>query len=245
MARNRTSIIFRQLFDLESFTYTYLLGCPKTRVAVLIDPVDTQAERDIRITKEMDLKLIYAMNTHVHADHVTGTGILKNLTGCKSVISRISGAKADVFVNNGDKIDFGDQVLEVRSTPGHTNGCVTYVDHAGRMAFTGDALLIRACGRTDFQEGNPETLYESVRNQILSLPEDYMLYPAHDYHGVTTTTVGEELKYNPRLNKSKKEFVEIMEQLGLTRPAKMDEAVPINVMCGPSQLGESHQRMDK
>lgn len=124
-------------------------------------------------------------------------------------------------------------------------GCVTYVDHAGRMAFTGDALLIRACGRTDFQEGNPETLYESVRNQILSLPEDYMLYPAHDYHGVTTTTVGEELKYNPRLTKSKKEFVEIMEQLGLTRPAKMDEAVPINVMCGPSQLGESHQRMDK
>lgn len=245
MAGNRASVIFRQLFDLESFTYTYLLGCPKTRVAVLIDPVDTQVERDIRVTKELDLKLIYAMNTHVHADHVTGTGILKNLTGCKSVISKISGAMADVFVNNGDQINFGDQVLEVRSTPGHTNGCVTYVDHTGRMAFTGDALLIRACGRTDFQEGNPETLYDSVRNQILSLPEDYMLYPAHDYNGVTTTTVGEELKYNPRLTKSKKEFMEIMEQLGLTRPARMDKAVPLNVMCGPSQLGESRQRMDK
>jgi len=176
---------------------------------------------------------------------VTGTGILKNLTGCKSVISKISGASADVFINDGEKIDFGDQALEVRSTPGHTNGCVTYVSHPERMAFTGDALLIRACGRTDFQEGNPETLYDSVRSKILSLPEDYLLYPAHDYYGETTTSVGEELKYNPRLTKSKKEFVQIMESLGLTRPAKMDVAVPLNVMCGPSQLGESKQRMDK
>ncbi|KAL9978361.1 hypothetical protein ACROYT_G015862 [Oculina patagonica] len=245
MAGARARVIFRQLFDLESYTYTYLLGCPKTRAAVIIDPVDTQAERDMKIAKELDLKLIYAMNTHVHADHVTGTGILKNLTGCKSVISKISGAKADVFVNDGEKIEFGDQELEVRSTPGHTNGCVTYVNHADRMAFTGDALLIRACGRTDFQEGNPETLYDSVRSKILSLPEDYFLYPAHDYNGMTATTVGEELRHNPRLTKSKEEFVQIMENLGLARPKKMDEAVPWNVMCGPSQLGESQQRMDK
>ncbi|KAK2568353.1 Persulfide dioxygenase ETHE1-like protein [Acropora cervicornis] len=207
MAGGKARLIFRQLFDLESYTYTYLLGCPKTRAAVIIDPVDTQAERDAKLTKELDLNLIYAMNTHVHADHVTGTGILKNLTNCKSVIAKISGAKADA--------------LEVRSTPGHTNGCVTFVDHASRLAFTGDALLIRACGRTDFQEGNPETLYDSVRNKILSLPEDYVLYPAHDYHGMGVTTVGEELKHNPRMTKSKEEFVQIMKNLGLTRPKLM------------------------
>ncbi|XP_068706301.1 persulfide dioxygenase ETHE1, mitochondrial-like [Montipora capricornis] len=245
MASSKARFIFRQLFDLESYTYTYLLGCPKTRAAVIIDPVDTQAGRDAQLAKELDLNLIYAMNTHVHADHVTGTGILKNLTNCKSVIARISGAKADVLINDGDTIDFGDQALEVRSTPGHTNGCVTYVDHANRVAFTGDALLIRACGRTDFQEGNPETLYDSVRNKILSLPEDYMLYPAHDYHGLDVTTVGEELKYNPRLTKSKEEFVQIMKSLGLTKPKLIDEALPLNVMCGPSQLGESRQRMDQ
>ncbi|XP_015765005.1 PREDICTED: persulfide dioxygenase ETHE1 homolog, mitochondrial-like isoform X5 [Acropora digitifera] len=245
MAGGKARLIFRQLFDLESYTYTYLLGCPKTRAAVIIDPVDTQAERDAKLTKELDLNLNDLLNTHVHADHVTGTGILKNLTNCKSVIAKISGAKADVLIKDGDKIDFGDQALEVRSTPGHTNGCLTFVDHASRLAFTGDALLIRACGRTDFQEGNPETLYDSVRNKILSLPEDYVLYPAHDYHGMGVTTVGEELKHNPRMTKSKEEFVQIMKNLGLTRPKLMDEAVPLNVMCGPSQLGESRQRMDQ
>lgn len=245
MAGSKARAIFRQLFDLESYTYTYLLGCPKTRAAVIIDPVDTQAERDVRILKELDLKLIYAMNTHVHADHVTGTGILKSLTGCKSVISKLSGAKADVFVHEGDTVDFGDQALDVRSTPGHTDGCLTYVDHINRAAFTGDALLIRACGRTDFQQGSPEKLYDSVTRKILSLPEDYLLYPAHDYHGMTVSTVAEELRHNPRLTKSKEEFVEIMKSLGLTKPKKMDEAVPLNIMCGPSQLGESQQRMDQ
>ncbi|CAH3172420.1 unnamed protein product [Porites lobata] len=258
MAGSKARAIFRQLFDLESYTYTYLLGCPKTRAAVIIDPVDTQAERDVRILKELDLKLIYAMNTHVHADHVTGTGILKSLTGCKSVISKLSGAKADVFVHEGDTVDFGDQALDVRSTPGHTDGncwfshtlwwvlgCLTYVDHINRAAFTGDALLIRACGRTDFQQGERKTLYDSVTSKILSLPEDYLLYPAHDYHGMTVSTVAEELRHNPRLTKSKEEFVEIMKSLGLTKPKKMDEAVPLNIMCGPSQLGESQQRMDQ
>lgn len=245
MAGSKARAIFRQLFDLESYTYTYLLGCPKTRAAVIIDPVDTQAERDVCILKELDLKLIYAMNTHVHADHVTGTGILKSLTGCKSVISKLSGAKADVFVHEGDTVDFGDQALDVRSTPGHTDGCLTYVDHINRAAFTGDALLIRACGRTDFQQGSPEKLYDSVTSKILSLPEDYLLYPAHDYHGMTVSTVAEELRHNPRLTKSKEEFVEIMKSLGLTKPKKMDEAVPLNIMCGPSQLGESQQRMDQ
>ncbi|XP_073234839.1 uncharacterized protein [Porites lutea] len=245
MAGSKARAIFRQLFDLESYTYTYLLACPKTRAAVIIDPVDTQAERDVRILKELDLKLIYAMNTHVHADHVTGTGILKSLTGCKSVISKLSGAKADVFVHEGDTVDFGDQALDVRSTPGHTDGCLTYVDHINRAAFTGDALLIRACGRTDFQQGSPEKLYDSVTSKILSLPEDYLLYPAHDYHGMTVSTVAEELRHNPRLTKSKEEFVEIMKSLGLTKPKKMDEAVPLNIMCGPSQLGESQQRMDQ
>ncbi|KAK3746632.1 hypothetical protein QZH41_012847, partial [Actinostola sp. cb2023] len=203
------------LIDFESFTFTYLLGCSKTRQAVIIDPVDTQAKRDIKLVHELDLKLIYAINTHVHADHITGTGILKQLTGCKSIISKASGALADILVNDEEQICFGDQTLEARSTPGHTNGCMTFVHHANSMAFTGDAILVRACGRTDFQEG------------------------------FTSTTVQEELKNNPRLTKSKEEFVRIMEKLGLTKPKRIDEALPVNMMCGPSQLGSYHERMDE
>ncbi|XP_031550199.1 persulfide dioxygenase ETHE1, mitochondrial-like [Actinia tenebrosa] len=240
-----TRLIFRQLLDFESFTFTYLLGCNKTRQAVIIDPVDTQVQRDSRLINEMELKLIYAVNTHVHADHITGTGMLKQLTRCKSMISKESGAIADVLLSDGDDIRFGEQSLEARSTPGHTNGCMTFVSHANKMAFTGDALLIRACGRTDFQEGSPERLYDSVTKKILFLPEDFILYPAHDYKGLTSTSVEEELKHNPRLTKSKEEFVKIMENLGLTKPKRIDEAVPVNLMCGPSQLGKYHERMDE
>lgn len=237
-----SNLIFRQLFDRESCTYTYLLGDASTKEAVLIDPVIELAERDAQLVKDMGLNLTYVMNTHVHADHITGTGLLKKLIpGCKSLISKMSGAKADVHVEHGDIIEFGSQKLEVRSTPGHTNGCITYISHDTSMAFTGDALLIRGCGRTDFQDGSPTKLYESVHSQILSLPSNYSLYPAHDYKGMTVTTVEEEKEFNPRLTRTEEQFVEIMENLGLPYPKKIDESLPANTVCGLYNLPEAFE----
>lgn len=235
--------IFRQLFDQESWTYTYLLGCLVKNEAVLIDPVDKQVERDLKLLEELKLDLRYALNTHCHADHITGTGILKTLVNCSSMISEQSGAQADIYLNDGDEIKYGEQKLEVVSTPGHTDGCTTFVNHSERFAMTGDTLLIRACGRTDFQQGDPRMLYDSVHQRIFTLPEDFSLFPAHDYKGHHITTVGEEKSLNPRLTKNKEDFVELMENLGLAYPKKIDEAVPWNMKCGPSQLGQS-LRMD-
>lgn len=234
-------LLFRQLFEKESSTYTYLLadiGDPE-KPAVLIDPVDRTVDRDLTLIKELGLKLIYAMNTHVHADHITGTGLIKTkLPGAKSIISKASEAKADRSVEHGEKIYFGSLFLEVRATPGHTAGCVTYVTGDGddqpspRRAFTGDALIIRACGRTDFQGGSSDELYQSVHSQIFTLPKDTLLYPAHDYKGFTVTTVEEEVAYNARLTKDKETFKTIMENLNLSYPKMIDVAVPANLVCG-------------
>ena len=173
------------MFDRDSCTYTYLLADVNAKEAILIDPVIDLAERDAEVLKDLGFKLLYAINTHMHADHITGTGLLKKLIPtCQSVISKASGAKADLFLEPGDQLKFGRHVLEVRGTPGHTNGCVTYVCHEQGCAFTGDTILIRGCGRTDFQEGNPDTLYDSVWQQIFSLPENFKLFPAHDYKGM-------------------------------------------------------------
>ncbi|XP_067011311.2 persulfide dioxygenase ETHE1, mitochondrial [Anabrus simplex] len=224
---------FRQLFDRESCTYTYLLADTVDGEAVIIDPVLEMAERDAKLIEELGLRLKYAMNTHMHADHITGTGLLKKLIpGCQSLISKASGAQADKYVEAGDEVLFGRHRLEVRATPGHTNGCVTYVCHEQGLVFTGDALLIRGCGRTDFQEGNSETLYDSVHSQIFTLPDAFQVYPAHDYKGQTVSTVGEEKKYNPRLCKQLNEFVKIMENLNLPYPKMIDKAVPANKCCG-------------
>ncbi|XP_019154047.1 PREDICTED: persulfide dioxygenase ETHE1 homolog, mitochondrial [Ipomoea nil] len=234
-------LLFRQLFEKDSSTFTYLLAdaLHPEKPALLIDPVDRTVDRDLSLVKELGLKLVYALNTHVHADHVTGTGLIKSKApGVKSIISKASNASADVFIEPGEKIYFGDLFLEVRATPGHTSGCVTYVTGDGsnqpypRMAFTGDALLIRGCGRTDFQGGSSYQLYESVHSQIFSLPKDTLVYPAHDYKGFTVSTVGEEMQYNPRLTKDKETFKEIMENLKLSYPKMMDVAVPANVVCG-------------
>ncbi|XP_049769232.1 persulfide dioxygenase ETHE1, mitochondrial isoform X1 [Schistocerca serialis cubense] len=228
---------FRQLYDQESSTYTYLLADVKSKEAVLIDPVLEMAERDAKLITELGLTLKYAMNTHVHADHITGTGLLKRLLpGSRSLISRASGAMADVFVDPYQNVEFGRHKLEVRPTPGHTNGCVTYVSHDQGLVFTGDAVLIRGCGRTDFQEGNPHTLYHSVHTQIFTLPDTFRIFPAHDYKGQTASTVGEEKKFNPRLSKSEKEFVEIMNNLNLAYPRQIDRAVPANRVCGLHDL---------
>ncbi|KAK4487168.1 hypothetical protein RD792_006486 [Penstemon davidsonii] len=220
-------LLFRQLFEKDSSTYTYLLADTShpDKPALLVDPVDKTVDRDISLVKELGLKLIYAINTHVHADHVTGSGLLKSkVPGVKSIISKASNAKADLFVEPGDKITFGDLFLEVRATPGHTVGCVTYVTGDGpnqpqpRMAFTGDTLLIRGCGRTDFQ--------------IFSLPKDTLIYPAHDYKGFSVSTVGEEMQYNPRLTKDEETFKNIMANLNLSYPKMIDIAVPANMVCG-------------
>ncbi|XP_006823304.1 persulfide dioxygenase ETHE1, mitochondrial-like [Saccoglossus kowalevskii] len=229
-------LIFRQLFDYQSYTYTYLLGDDETTEAVLIDPVIELVKRDARVIEDLGLKLIFALNTHVHADHVTGTGELKKLYPmCRSVIAEVSKAKADVHVVEGDAITFGRFTLKVVSTPGHTEGCQTYILHQNGksvIAFTGDALLIRGCGRTDFQQGDSAQLYDSVHDKILSLPPQTFLYPAHDYAGQTVTTVEEELRCNPRLTKSKEEFIEIMKNLNLPYPKAIDRALPANMVCG-------------
>uniref|UniRef100_A0A5B7A5V7 persulfide dioxygenase n=1 Tax=Davidia involucrata TaxID=16924 RepID=A0A5B7A5V7_DAVIN len=238
-------LLFRQLFEKESSTYTYLLADAShpEKPALLVDPVDKTVDRDLSLVKDLGLKLIYAINTHVHADHVTGSGLIKTkVPGVKSIISKASNAKADLFVEPGDKIYFGDLFLEVRATPGHTLGCVTYVTGDGpgqpqpRMAFTGDALLIHGCGRTDFQGGSSQQLYKSVHSQIFTLPKDTLVYPAHDYKGFTVSTVGEEMLYNPRLTKDEETFKSIMENLNLAYPKMIDIAVPANMVCGLQDL---------
>lgn len=238
-------LLFRQLFEKESSTYTYLLADTShpDKPALLVDPVDKTVDRDLSLVKDLGLKLVYAINTHVHADHVTGSGLIKTkVPGVKSIISKASKASADLHVEAGDKIQFGDLYLEVRATPGHTLGCVTYItgddpDHPQpRMAFTGDALLIRGCGRTDFQGGSSKQLYESVHSQIFTLPNDTFIYPAHDYKGFTVSTVGEEMLYNPRLTKDEETFSSIMENLKLSYPKMIDVAVPANMVCGLQDL---------
>jgi glyoxylase-like metal-dependent hydrolase (beta-lactamase superfamily II) len=228
-------LVFRQLFDPTSSTYTYLLGCSASREALLIDPVFEQARRDAALINELRLKLQWTLETHVHADHVTGAWLLKQKLGSRIALSTASGASgADRLLSDGEQVAFGRRCLEVRSTPGHTNGCVTYVLDDESMAFTGDCLLIRGSGRTDFQQGDPRALYRSVRSRIFSLPESCLLYPAHDYRGLTATSVAEEKEFNPRLGGEVGEgdYVGYMKNLDLPHPKKIDEAVPANLRCG-------------
>ncbi len=239
-------MLFRQLFDSESSTYTYLLADDATREAAIIDPVLEQADRDTTLVRELGLKLLYALDTHVHADHVTACGTLRDRLGCKTVLSERGGTGApDLLVKEGDVLKFGRHGLEVLETPGHTNGCVTYVLTDRAMAFTGDALLIRGSGRTDFQQGDARTLFRSVRGKIFALPDETLLYPAHDYRGRTVTSVGEEKRHNPRvgLAKTEDEFVDIMANLGLAYPKQIDRAVPANLFCGvPTGLQADGER---
>ena len=237
MAHTQKDLLFRQLFEHKSCTYSYLLADQATKEAVLIDPVIETAERDMRIAKDLGVSLKYVLNTHVHADHVTGSGKIKTvMPAVRSAISAASGAEADIKLNNGDVIEFGRYTLEARSTPGHTDGCMTYVLHDQQVAFTGDAVLIRGCGRTDFQQGNSGRLFDSVHSQIFALPDSYFIYPAHDYMGQTVTTVGEEKQHNPRLTKSREQFIEIMRNLNLPYPKQIDRALPANMVCGLHNL---------
>nr|WP_315259332.1 MBL fold metallo-hydrolase [uncultured Duganella sp.] len=226
-------MIFRQLFDPASSTYTYLLG--DGGEALLIDPVYEQAPRDLALVQELGLKLVATLDTHVHADHVTGAWRLRQRAGSRIAVSAAAGAsEVDRALRHGDRIDFGARHLTVRATPGHTSGCLTYVLDDESMAFTGDSLLIRGCGRTDFQQGSPQQLFASVHQQILSLPGECLLYPAHDYRGITVTSVAEERRYNPRLGGDVDvgDFTGHMNNLHLPHPKLMAVAVPANLRCG-------------
>ncbi|MBS0326637.1 MAG: MBL fold metallo-hydrolase [Proteobacteria bacterium] len=228
-------MIYRQLFDPQSSTYSYLLADAATREAVLIDPVFEQARRDEALIRELGLALVATIDTHVHADHVTGAWLLKQRLGSAIAISAASGATgADRSLAHGDRIAFGARSLEVRATPGHTSGCITLVLDDESAAFTGDCLLIRGSGRTDFQQGDPRAMYRSVRSQILTLPSACLLYPAHDYRGLTVTSVAEERTFNPRLGgeAAESDFVGYMKNLGLPHPKLIDIALPANLACG-------------
>lgn len=228
-------MIFRQLFDRVSCTYTYLLADKATGEAILIDPVDTLVDRDAQLLEELGLTLIASVETHVHADHITGASLLRDKLGSKVIVPRSGGVSgADREVGAGDLIVFGDHQIEVRPTPGHTETCTSYVCHEAGMVFTGDTLFVRGCGRTDFQGGDARQLYTSVHEQILSLPDSTLIYPGHDYKGRTVTTVAEEKVWNPRLGggKTADEFVAIMEGLNLADPKLMHVAVPANLEAG-------------
>lgn len=228
-------MIFRQLIDGETSTLTYLLADESTLEAVLIDCVFEQHLRDLALLRELKLNLRYTLESHIHADHVTGAWLLKHAIGSQIGLAADAHAEgAELELRHGDVVKVGCMALEVRATPGHTNGCLSFVLNDQGMAFTGDALLIRGAGRTDFQEGNPHTLYHSVREQLFTLPMDCLLFPGHDYDGRLVTTVGEERTHNPRLGDGVREqdFVAYMENLGLPHPKRMDAAVPANLQCG-------------
>ena len=226
-------MIFRQLFDPVSSTYTYLLA--DAGEALLIDPVHAHAQRDMALLRELGLRLLATLDTHVHADHVTGAWLLQQHCGSRIGLAAAAGAQGvDLPLHHGDRVAFGQRHLQVRATPGHTNGCLSYVLDDHSMAFTGDSLLIRGCGRTDFQQGSAAALFRSVREQLLSLPPACLLYPGHDYKGLTVTSVAEELRFNPRLggDANASDFAGYMDNLGLPHPKLMDIAVPANLRCG-------------
>ncbi len=228
-------LIFRQLFDLQSSTYTYLLGDRTGGSAVLIDPVFEQVRRDSALLGELGLTLVATLETHVHADHVTGAWLLKRRLGSRIMLSAVSGAVgADRLLTQDDVVAFGGRRLIVRASPGHTNSCLTYVLDDRSIAFTGDCLLIRGSGRTDFQQGDAAAMYRSVHEQIFTLPDECLLYPAHDYRGLTVTSVAEERHFNPRLGGEIGigDFTGYMKNLRLAHPKLLDIAVPANLSCG-------------
>ncbi len=228
-------MIFRQLFDRESCTYTYLLASRHGGEALIIDPVRDRVDHYLRLLRELDLKLVKVVDTHVHADHITGMGALRDKTKCVTVMGEQSSADVvSMRVKDGETIDIEGLSLAVMYTPGHTDDSYCFVMED--RVFTGDTLLIRGTGRTDFQNGDPVAQYDSLFNRLLKLPEDTLVYPGHDYKGDTVSTIGEEKRYNPRLQvASVEEYVEIMNNLDLPNPRMMDVAVPANRAIGANQ----------
>jgi sulfur dioxygenase len=234
-------MLIRQLFDHDTFTYTYVIADEAARVAALVDPVLGQVERDLALLDQLGLKLSHVLDTHVHADHVTGAGILRERTGARVVASPLGAECADTKVSEGDAIEIGALRIKVLATPGHTDDSLSFV--VGNNVFTGDALLVRGTGRTDFQNGSADVLWSSITEKLFALPDDTVVWPAHDYRGHAQSTIGEEKRHNPRLaGKSKSEFLAIMAALNLPRPRYLELAVPANKECGlgspPSEIAE-------
>jgi sulfur dioxygenase len=228
-------MIFRQLFDSASGTYTYLLASRRGGEALIIDPVLERVERYLQLIRELDLRLVKAADTHLHADHVTGLGALRDRTHCITVMGEQTHADVvSMRVTEGDRIEIEGLRLDVLYTPGHTDDSYSFV--LGDRAFTGDTLLIRGTGRTDFQNGDPRAQYDSIFNKLLRLPDETLIYPAHDYKGDTVSTIGEEKLFNPRLKvKSADEYADLMNNLNLPNPKMMDVAVPANMQVGLRQ----------
>jgi sulfur dioxygenase len=228
----------RQLFDNKSSTFTYLVWDESSREAAIIDSVREQLERDIRLIGELGLTLKYALETHVHADHITASGLLRERLGCKvGVHGRVGSDCPDIKLADDDRIHLGDQSLEVLYTPGHTDTDVCYLGDS--IVFTGDILLIHGSGRTDFQSGDAARSYDSITGRLFTLPEETLVYPAHDYNGFTCSTIGEEKRFNPRLGggRSREEYIEIMQNMALDKPKLIDIAVPGNQACGLDRQG--------
>lgn len=228
-------VIFKQLFDQASSTFSYLLADSMARQAVLIDSVYEQHDRDLSLIRELDLQLLACIETHCHADHVTGAWLLKHALQSRTTASANSGIESlDQALNDGDMIRFGERHLRIIATPGHTPGCVSLLLDDQSMVFTGDSLLIRGCGRTDFQQGSARTLFHSIKEKLFVLPDTCVVYPGHDYSGRTASSIGEEKQLNPRIGGEANEtdFVGYMDNMRLPHPKKLDIAVPANIKAG-------------
>lgn len=230
-------MIFKQLFEADSSTYTYLIGCRESGEAILIDPVLDTVERDLQVLHDLGLRLGATLETHVHADHLSGARRLRQRTGCSIACpAMLSLPCADIGTREGEPFAIGTLELHPLFTPGHTDHHHAYLieNPAHKMLFTGDALLIESCGRTDFQSGNAGDLYNSIHNKFFSLPDETLVYPAHDYEGRHVSSIAQEKERNPRLGKgrSKEDFMELMDGLDLPYPRKIDFAVPGNEACG-------------
>lgn len=225
-------MLFRQLYDLDTGTYTYLLAARPGGEAVIIDPVLEQINAYLQLLRELDVRLVKAIDTHTHADHVTAMGQLRDTTGCVTIMGEQTKAECvSLRVKDGENITVDGLTLQALYTPGHTDESYSFL--MDDRVFTGDTLLIRGTGRTDFQNGDARAQYDSLFNKLLKLPEDTLVYPGHDYKGWTVSTIGEERRYNPRLQVSSLEaYVNIMNNLKLPNPKYMDVAVPANLACG-------------
>lgn len=235
----KNDTLFFQLFEPESSTYTYLIADKKTKEAALIDPVINTVDRDMKLVDELGLRLMYVLDTHVHADHVTAAGEIRKRTKAKTAVSQDAGVQCiDIPLEDGQELTLGDKKITVIATPGHTNTCMSF--YFDGMVFTGDSLLIRGTGRTDFQQGSAEKLYDSIHGKLFKLPDETKVYPGHDYRGQTVSTIELEKTFNPRLGKgkSKEDFQKIMSELKLDNPKKIHEAVPANLLCGEVKSGK-------
>lgn len=226
-------MLFRQLFDHDTSTYTYLIADETSKAAILVDPVIDNVERDHQLIRELGLTLRYCLETHIHADHITGTGKLRKLTGCLGIVPENALAScADRQIKHGEILKLDEITIEAIATLGHTDSHMAYLVN-GEKLLTGDSLLIRGCGRTDFQSGDAGSLFDAITQRLFTLPDQTLVYPGHDYRGHTVSTIGEEKQFNPRFQgRTRDNFIEFMASLNLPNPQKIMEAVPANQLCG-------------